>query len=214
MGKLNYNYKKSVFVLSVVSILIIFFSCVAFANAGTIMYALGQQHKVLENSSDNSSIATNTAITKNGFEIYKAALNLNKNDKDKLSDQQILDKITKRQSLYDEAIKNNITVSDAYVNQMIQSAKDNISNNSELKQQFQDYLAGAKLSEDEYWKNAKPTYKEALIIGKYLNSKSVGGNSNSNLPSSNNDALLKEQARQQALQQAKDKGPTASYTLP
>jgi hypothetical protein len=127
-----------------------------------------QQSESLKNTGD-SIVATidGEKITKKGFDTYK--LFLNGGDQSQLSDKQVLDKILDRQVIYNQAIKEGISVSDDEISSSIKSAQESIKAVSSQYESFKEYLSGLNMTENQYWESVKPTYKKALICGKYKN---------------------------------------------
>ncbi len=161
--------KISIALVLVISILV--FGAVGYAaiQNNNVARLLGiEQAKVLS-SVGNDIVATidGEKITIEGFDTYK--LFLNSSEGNKLSDQQILDKILDRQVVYKQAIKEGMTASEEEVNLAIKSAQEAIELDSKQYEAFKEYISGLKLSEDEYWETVKPAYKKALTCGKYKN---------------------------------------------
>ncbi len=104
-------------------------------------------------------------ITKKGFDTYKLIIDY----ENKLSDEEILNKIVDRQIVYKQAIKEGFLVSDQQVEAAIKSAQEEIKMDSKQYEAFKEYFSGLNMSEDEYWESVKPAYKKALTCGAYKN---------------------------------------------
>lgn len=169
-SNVKYN-KRKITIALVIVISILVFSAVGYAaiQNNTVAKLLGIEQSKALSSAGNDIVATvdGEKITKKGFDTYK--LFLNSNEGNKLSDQQILDKILDRQVVYNQAIKEGMTASDEEVNSAIKSAQEAIKLDNKQYEAFKEYISGLNLSEDEYWESVKPAYKKALTCGKYKN---------------------------------------------
>ncbi len=119
-------------------------------------------------NADNGIVAVidGEKITKESFESYKLLLS-NTGD-NKRTDRQILDKIIEGQVIYNQAVKEGLSVSEAEVNAAISAARE-VLENAENRAAFLQYLATLNSSEDAYWSEVKPVYRKSLLCGKYKN---------------------------------------------
>lgn len=125
-----------------------------------------KQSQALANAGDDIvAIVDEEKITKKGFDTYKIMLG----SENKLSDEQILDKIVERQVVYMQAVKEGLLASDDQVDSAIKSAQEAIKMDSKQYEAYKEYFSGLNMSEDEYWESVKPAYKKALTCGAYKN---------------------------------------------
>ncbi len=104
-------------------------------------------------------------VTKKGFDSYK--LSLNSGVESKLSDEQILDKLVDRQVVYNQAVKEGMTASEAEVDSGVKAARETMEADSETYAAFREYVKGLGLTEEAYWESVRPAYRKALTCGKY-----------------------------------------------
>lgn len=84
--------------------------------------------------------------------------------------EQLEQKEIERRSLYIGAVEAGVSVTDEEVQNVIYELKNNLSEDKEAYDQLMAYLAGRKITEEEYWQEIKPIYIRNLTIQKYLES--------------------------------------------
>lgn len=84
--------------------------------------------------------------------------------------EQLEQKEIERRSLYIGAVEAGVSVTDEEVQNVIDELKNNLSEDKEAYDQLMAYLAGRKITEEEYWQEIKPIYIRNLTIQKYLES--------------------------------------------
>ena len=87
---------------------------------------------------------------------------------EKKSKEEIIEKIATDILLTKEAQEHDITVSDDEVSKVIEDQMKLLKETTTYKE-FQNYLSGADITEEEYIKIVTPIYKKLLIQGKYKN---------------------------------------------
>ncbi|HBG75819.1 SurA N-terminal domain-containing protein [Eubacteriales bacterium mix99] len=87
---------------------------------------------------------------------------------DKKSEEEIIKKIATDILLTKEAQEHNITVSDDEVSKVIEDQMKLLKKTTTYKE-FQNYLSGADITEEEYIKIVTPIYKKLIIQGTYKN---------------------------------------------
>jgi len=105
-------------------------------------------------------------ITKESFDILKELYSVADNIP---SDEEIIDKLIEKEVIYQQALKDNISVSEEEINQALQAQKDAEYKDSKTYEDFTNLIQGKNISEDEYWDKMKESIKKGLICGKYIN---------------------------------------------
>lgn len=159
---------KKLFIILVVLVAMVSF-VVLYANQDSSIFDFGQNVKSIIDKNDVTIVATidDFKITMKQFEAYKLTINSSKDGQKMLSDKEILDMLIDRELFYKEALNNGVSVSDSVVDETIKSQKELLANNEHEYNQVKDYIAGFGITEEQYWENAKPAYKKALICGQY-----------------------------------------------
>lgn len=159
---------KKLFIILVVLVAMVSF-VVLYANQDSSIFNFGQKVKSINDKNDETIVATinDSEITMKQFEAYKLTINSSKDGQKMLSDKEILDMLIDKEVVYIEALKNNISVSDSFVDESINSSKELVTQNQSEYNQLKDYISGLGITEEQYWENAKPAYKKALMWGQY-----------------------------------------------
>lgn len=83
--------------------------------------------------------------------------------------EELLTQATENRALYLAALDAGITVTQAEVDESINTIKEAFHNDEEAKEELAAILAGYGISEEEYWEKTRSQYEAILIINKYLN---------------------------------------------
>jgi hypothetical protein len=160
------NHRKKVISI-VITALVLVCGIVGYtaANSESVAKLFGKaQSQALTNAGNGIvAIVDGEKITKKGFDTYKIMLG----SENKLSDEEILDKIVERKVEYTQAVKEGLLASDEQVDSAIKYAQETIKMDSKQYDAFKEYISGLNMSEDEYWVSVKPAYKKALTCGAY-----------------------------------------------
>lgn len=163
--------KKIISLLSlfILFILLICLTSIGYALSSNNIKDFGENIKSILNSKDKDEVVlvvNGTNIYKKQFDILKATyISSNPN----ITDKDVFDKLIERQLLFDEAVKNGVSISDEKVAEIIEYTKKAVHSNPTEYDRLKNYLKGLGVSEDEYWQQSTPTYKKMLIMGEYKN---------------------------------------------
>jgi hypothetical protein len=166
----KFKINKKILVTCTVSVLIVaLFSGFIYSTQGeSLSKFFGKQQAEILSNAGNDVIATldGEKITKKGFDTYKFFVN---SDNKKLSDKEILDKIIDRQVIYNQALKEGISVTNEELENAIKSAQDLMKSNDQQYTAFKEYVSGLNMTEEQYWESVIPTYQKAITCGKLKN---------------------------------------------
>ncbi len=161
------NNKKKIVITAVAIILAFCIIGYKFAKSESVakLFGMAQSQELTNAGNDIVATIDGEKITKKGFDTYKLIVDF----ENKLSDEEILNKIVDRQIVYKQAIKEGFLVSDQQVEAAIKSAQETLKTDSNQYEAFKEYFSGLNMSEDEYWESVKPAYKKTLTCGAYKN---------------------------------------------
>ncbi|MCX8129333.1 MAG: SurA N-terminal domain-containing protein [Clostridia bacterium] len=151
-------------------------SCIIIAALGITTYAyqnniffnVGQKVKDITKNNDTGIVAVvgDKKITKKEFDTFKTLYSASDNIP---SDTELIEKMIKNEVIYEQAIKDNINVSEEELDKALQEQKDIIAKDRDANMSYKNYVSGLNITEEEYWEKAKEGIKKALIRGKYKN---------------------------------------------
>lgn len=159
----SHSSKSITKISMLITIIIIILSSVL-----VFVWANGNEDNRQNGAKDNKIVAVidGEKITKEGFEAYK--LLLTDNEKVKMTDHEILDKIIQRQVIYNQALMEGLSVSEAEVTAAISAAREVIENDVN-NAAFLQSISALNCTVDQYWSDVRPVYRKALLCGKYKN---------------------------------------------
>jgi hypothetical protein len=160
----KYKYKIGICII----IVALLTGATVFALRNNKFSDVGKKIDEINKVSDTSIVASvgDKKKTKKDFDTFKALYT----PADKVpSDTELIDKIIEKEVIYQQALKENITVSDEEVNKALQEQKDAVYKNSQMNEDFKNLIQGKNISEEEYWGDVADSLKKGLIRGKYIN---------------------------------------------
>lgn len=175
----NFNKKKSFIsglayskpkyiIVSVVIVMFLAATATYAFQSNYKFFIIGKKINKIEETNDTSAVALvgNKKITKKAFDTYKELYSAADNIP---SDSALLDKLIENEVIYQEALKENISVSEEEINRALQDQKDAVAKDSEANEINKNLIQGKNISEEEHWKEMEEGLRRTLIIGKYIN---------------------------------------------
>ncbi len=153
-----------------VSIIMVTFliAAAAYAYQNNKFFDIGQKISKIEEMNDTGAVAIvgDKKITKKSFDTFKELYSAGDNMP---SDSALLDKLVEKEVIYQQALKDNISISEEEVNKAFQQQKDSVAKDSEANEMVKNLIEGRNITEEEYWEKMKKSIRKALIRGKYIN---------------------------------------------
>lgn len=156
---------------SAVFLVIIFiFASLIFVSANRDKYMLwsfGQRtEEALEENDKVIATVNGENITNKQLQALKI---FNDYQDEKMTDEELLNTLVEKELFYQDALANNVNISDKELNDIIEFNKKAVRENAEAYNNLKEYMESMGMDEHTYWKTAEPLYKKNLIMGRHKN---------------------------------------------
>lgn len=159
--------KKSIVTISLILVLIVSLIIVYAVDENTNMSLVGKRLKEIRSKEDKVIVIVDgEEITQNEFDVQSISRELGNANK---TDKEILDSLIEKQVVYNEAVRKGITISEDRIDEIIKLNQQSIKQNPEYYKQLKGIIDGLGITEEQYWKDARPIYNKILVMGEYKN---------------------------------------------